>query len=158
MPLSQIWNAIEKQHWCHLYYEIYDMPWWAKHIRRDCKLGNEHIFNRLYVWKERQHLLNSYTKLRKQGLLLETLDSKPRGSRYRSTVWEQGRPSLSFFHQGRRNKYEELLGALWLKVNCLLLVDLQPCDSCTLTIKRVQKILLTLGKLKKSTWGIEKIW
>ena len=75
------------------------------------------------------------------GLVVKALDSQPRGSGFKTTGRLQGQLSLSSF-RCLSNEYQGLLGTVWLKANCLLIMALQPWNSWTPSIKRCHKVFL----------------
>lgn len=72
--------------------------------------------------------------------LVRALYSESKGSGFKTTGRLQGRLSI-FSVRGRWNEDWELLGTYWLKVNCFLVVALQPWHSWTLPMKKGHKNL-----------------
>ena len=88
----------------------------------------------------RLDLMGTWTFWKRLRPLVRALYSESKGSGFKTTGRLQDRLSI-FSVRGRWNEDWELLGTYWLKVNCFLVVALQPWHSWTLPMKMGHKNL-----------------
>ena len=62
------------------------------------------------------------------GLVVKALDVQSGGPEFKTSGWLQGQLRISSF-RSQLNEYQELLETDWSKINCLLVVAVQPIDS-----------------------------